>query len=158
MAVINGLPFVTQRSRRALETMTNVVPTTMLAIRKDTPKRVAQYMKRGFQVAYIPDKRSAPAQLYQLQKKVFENYDAERDLLDIRVLSEHYFSAIDTDQVASCLVQQNTAYSCHNIPRMVGLTCAVIKRFLAALSDLVDRIMSHCFARDLCILFGMLIS
>ena len=50
-----GEVYTTARSRHALVNKVNVVPPRMLQLRKDEPKRVAKYVKRGFRVMMLRD-------------------------------------------------------------------------------------------------------
>merc|ERR1719287_240255 len=97
----------------------------MLENRRDTPKRVAQYSKRGFDPTYIEDDRVDRERELILLTRVQEELDFKKSLLwigflgDIDVLETEEF---DEDVATSVIAQQNTAYDCYNIPRMVDLT------------------------------------
>ena len=61
-AVWQGEPVVSERARKALVTRTNLVPVSMLRIRRDTPKRVAAYAKRGVGALYVDDAQAGDDQ------------------------------------------------------------------------------------------------
>ena len=134
MAIIGGVPMTTTRSRRALELKINLVPVLMLENRRDTPKRVAAYVKRGFASVYLEDSRLPDATLGRiriLQRRVAEALVFERKLLDLLVLSDG--DLVDEEAVATYLAGSNTSYSSTNIPRMAELTSHGIERFFQKL-------------------------
>ena len=137
MATIGGIPFTTSRSRRALELKANLVPALMLENRKDTPKRVAAYVKRGFASVYLQDS-NLPDVVAQrtraLQRLVEESLAFEKKLLDLLVFN-YDGDLWDDERAATYLAQTNTSYSSTNIPRMAELSAGAIERFFLKLGS-----------------------
>ena len=65
-----GEVYTTARSRHALVHKVNLVPPRMLELRKDEPKRVAKYVKRGFRVMMLRDDSFDEARLRVLMMQV----------------------------------------------------------------------------------------
>ena len=134
MALERNVPMTTSRSRRALEHKMNLVPVSMLNNRRDTPKRVAAYIKRGFTCNYLQDDHLSDHALLQirgLQQRVEEAL--EKKLLDVFVLYDIRGHQFDEEATALYLSCSNTTYSSTNIPCMVGLTSSCIQKFFGCL-------------------------
>ncbi len=136
MAIIGGVPYTTGRSRRALSTRANIVPTSMLKVRRDTPKRVAQYARRGFAAMYVTDDRVDATEVAALMEKVNAEFHYKKKLLSLTIfdIDENVDGdEIDMDWVTSYLSQGNTSYSCFSIPRMIDPTAEGIAMFFQKL-------------------------
>ena len=146
-----GQVYTTARSRHALVNKVNLVPPLMLELRRDEPKRVAKYLKRGFRLMMVPDGHFGVGRLTDLMVQVEKEWEfAGKKFLDLRVHAPEMFSWIarrwrhvdvdvdgDVDLhdplwafiAATVLVMDNTCYSQFNIPRMPGLTARAIQMF-----------------------------
>ena len=137
MALVEATPFTSARSRAALKFKVNTCPTSMLAIRRDTPKRLAKSIKRGFVPVFLEDPRagdiSAHMQILRNELK-FKG----KKLLDLLVIAEddEDQDQVDMEVAVNYLVSTNTAYSAFQIPRMVNLTARGIEMFFRKLAEL----------------------
>ena len=152
---VEGEVYTTARSRHALVHKVNLVPPVMLELRKDEPKRVAKYVKRGFRLMMLPDDRFDGLRLTELMAEVQKEWEfAGKKLLDLQAHAydmyrfarplEDVDGDVDGDMdvdghpsafiVATVLTANNTCYSEVNIPRMPGLTAHAIQIFFCNLA------------------------
>ena len=133
-----GEVYTTARSRHALVYKVNVVPPKMLELRRDEPKRVAKYVKRGFRLMIFPDASFDKARLAELMLEVQKEWMfAGKKLLDLYLFAPPgaLWWDVDVDApswtsiAANALSTNNTGYSEFNIPRMPGLTARGIQKF-----------------------------
>ena len=155
LVYVEGEVYTTARSRHALVHKVNLVPPVMLELRKDEPKRVAKYVKRGFRLMMLPDARFDEARLTDLMvevqkewafagKKLFDLHTHAYDLYRFARPLEDVDGDVDGDMdvdghpwafiVATVLTANNTCYSEVNIPRMPGLTAHAIQIFFCNLA------------------------
>ena len=134
----------TERCRFALAHKVNIVPPRMLQIRKDEPKRVAKYVKRGFSVFYLPDSSFSITEFEDLKASISTELEYKgKPYLNLS-LDDTWMNAktgaLDTANVLNILSRTNTVYSEVNIPRMRYLTSECIGAFFRHLGTLVDSV------------------
>jgi hypothetical protein len=145
MALVGAIPYTSARSRAALSSKSNVVPTSMLLNRRDSGKRIAQYMKRGFVPKFLSDPRvpdiSTPISHFKEELKY-----RGHTILDLALLAEcrlrtpsiaddHELTK-DIAHAVQWLAENNTSYHACHIPRMIDLSASGIKRFFQTLNAL----------------------
>ena len=108
----------------------------MLANRRDTPKRVAAYLKRGFGPYYLADDKITLEAFRRLHEEVKEHYIFEKKLMNLSVFG--WGEPFDMDAVTTTMASDNTSYASWNVPRMVHLTSAGIRSFFTKLSEQTD--------------------
>ena len=105
----------------------------MLDNRKDTPKRVAQYVERGCATVYLEDARlprTERLRLAVLQGFAQEALRFEKRLLGLQVFCD---AEVDEEHGSSYLARSNTSHSSTNSPRMAELTSHGIELFFRKL-------------------------
>lgn len=135
-ALVDGIPFTSARSRAALSTKVNLCPTSMLAIRRDTPRRVAKSIKRGFIPIFLEDRRAGDTAM--LMEWIGDElaYKGKR-LLPLLLIAESDddIDLVDMDATCKYLLSHNTCYNAFNIPRMIDLTAECIELFFKKLAE-----------------------
>jgi hypothetical protein len=118
---------------------------SMLLDRRDSGKRIAQYMKRGFVPKFLSDPRvpdiSTPISHFKEELKY-----RGHTILDLALLAESRCitpSIADdhelTENIAHAvhwLAENNTSYHARHIPTMIALPASGIKRFFQTLNAL----------------------
>ena len=125
-----GRVYALPRALRALAYKKNVVPASMLASRRDTPKRVAAYLNRGLGPYYLPDDKASLDASCRLHEEFKEHDVFEKKLMNLSVFG--WGAHFDMDAVTSTMASDNTSYASWNVPQMVHLTSAGIRSFFAA--------------------------
>jgi hypothetical protein len=126
-------PVINRRCLRALTTMSNEVPVAMLMHRLDAPARVAAYMARGFTPIFHDDTGLVDSP--DMQRRVDAAFSAlGRKLLDWEVLvdPDQGTQAEREDFAVRYLVRRGSVYTAFSVPRVVGLTAAMLRAFYSA--------------------------
>ena len=130
MAYRGGQVLTCSRSRRALRTHKNVVPDSMLLNRRDTPERIGMYMRRGFDLYSVADRRIDLNTAMGLRARIqVAAEDEGRKLFDFLVLEFTDVDYVEVEKAVSWLLRANTSYQTWNIPRMPALTAFAIQCF-----------------------------
>ena len=114
-----------QRSLLAHSSMYNFVPAAMLATRRDTPRRVGKYCRRGFGSFVAKEMRSGD-----------EDFDRWTDAIavsEMRLKGGHfnaYFAHEDEALLAESLVDNGSNYSETRLPRGYCVTPKHVLAFL----------------------------
>jgi hypothetical protein len=136
-ALVDGVPFTSRRSKVALSTKLNFCPTSMLAIRRDTPKRLASYIKRGIVPYFSEDPRAGDVTTLMERVREEVNFRGKK-YLDLTVVAGEWKEdelAFDLERAVSYLISSNTSYNTWNVPRMVYLAAQGIGCFFNKLAE-----------------------
>ena len=129
----------TERSRFALTHKVNIVPPLMLEIRRDEPKRVAKYIKRGFSV-FLPDPSFPPTRFQELETSISTELEYKgKSYLNLALddtWMDEETGVLSINNVISALTKNGTAYNEFNIPRIRYLTTECIGEFFRHLASL----------------------
>ena len=130
MAYCGGDVLTCSRSRRALRTGKSIVPDSMLLNRKDSPERIGMYMRRGFGVYSVADRRIDLGTAMELRARIQKAaaYEGSK-LFDFLLLEFEDVDYVEVEKAVSWLLQANSSYSSWNIPRMPALTAFAIECF-----------------------------
>ena len=131
MAYDGDRVFGSRRAVLAFAGRSNLVTEQMLNIRRDTPRRIAKYARRGFglnlfcgQDAWEFDTTAAKLQDV---RRLFEK--APRWTIGIR-FGDLLEGEWETEEYARCLVEHSPSYSETNLPRGHGITPEIVVQFL----------------------------
>ena len=97
---------------------------------KDTPERIGAYMRRGFGVHSVADRRIELDTAMELRARIDAAAAQEGPkLFDFLVLEPEDVEHVEVEKAVAWLLQANSSYSTWNIPRMPALDWFAIECF-----------------------------